>query len=380
MVVSAVAEGGLGGHVVLVLVGVPALGDDAADQRHADEDEADRAGCPLGRLGVVQLRHHHAAQEQDRPHGAVLQVLELRERAGTQQVDRHGPNPHGAGAEAGHDQDDRRGDRERADDPVEGERRVQDLQTEEHAERGHAGQQLLLVRGLQDGAEEVEADVQGEGDDRRHQNRHARRGVFGDREVHHDRGDDHDERGDVVEPAQGRQATLQPADPVHVLLLVEEVGDAEHGQEGAAERVDDRGGLRELVGVQVRVVHGQVDHLGEAEVGRELDDEDRQCEADQEDGHEDADGHEHELPARGEPLQQLAVHDRVVEAERDLQDRQDDDLQGVREASTPGHEADDEQRRDDGEPVGSPEGDLAAFGGVGGCHGRLPLSGSRYMY
>ena len=292
-VVSGVADG-LAGRVVLVItvVRVASLGDDAADQGDADEDEPDRAGRPLGRLDVVQLGNHHAAQEQDRPHGAVLQVLELGERAGAQQVDRHGPNPHGAGAEAGHDQDDRRGDRERADDSVEGERRVQDLQPDEHAERGHADQQLLLVLGLQDGAEEVEAEVQGEGDDRGEEDGYAGRGVLRDREVHRDRGEDHQEGCDVVVPAEGREAPLQPADPVLVLLLVEEVGDAEHDQEGAAERVDDRGGLGELVGVELRVLQRQVDDLGEAEIGRELDDEDRQREADQEYGDEDADGHE----------------------------------------------------------------------------------------
>lgn len=379
-VVSAVAgDDSLSGHLVLVVVWVATLGDDAADQGDADEDEPDRAGRPLGCLDVVQLGNHHAAQEQDRPHGAVLQVLELGERAGAQQVDRHGPNPHSAGTEAGHDQDDRRGDRECADDSVEGERRVQDLQTEEHAERGDAGQQLLLVLGLQDGAEEVEAEVQGEGDDRGNEDGHAGRGVFGYREVHHDRGDDHQERGDVVVPTERRQALLQPADPVLGLLLVEEVGDAEHDQEGAAERVDDRGGFRELVGVQVRVVQRQVDHLGEAEVGRELHDEDRQRETDQEHGDEDADGHEHELPARAEPLEQLAVHDRVVEAERHFQDRQDDDLERVRETALPGHGAPDEERCDGGEPVGAPEGDLVAGSGcaIGGCHGRIPLSGNR---
>ncbi len=327
---------------------------------------------------MVQLGDHHAAQEQDCPHGAVLQVLELGERAGAQQVDRHGPNPHGAGAEPGHDQDDRRGDRERADDSVEGERCVENLQPEEHAERGDASQQLLLVLGLQDGAEKVEAEMQGERDDRGDEDGHAGCGVFGDREVHHDRGDDHQEGRDVVVPAEGRQAPLQPADPVLVLLLVEEVGDAEHNQEGAAERVDDRGGLREFVGVQVRVVQRQVDDLGETEVGRELDDEDRQREADQEYGDEDADGHERELPARAEPLEQLAVHNRVVERERHLQDRQDDDLQRVRETPLPGHEAPDEERRHGGEPVGAPEGDLVArSGAIGGCHGRIPLSGSR---
>lgn len=259
--------------------------------------------------------------------GAVFEVPVLGEGAGADEMHGHGPDPHGAGSETGHDDQDGGSDGERPDHPVERERGVQHLQSDEH-DAGSSTDQYLhslrftLVGVVKRGAEHVEADVQQHPDDRGNEHGSALSVIDGEERDHRD--GDHDEDGDVVESAQRGQTRLQPADPVDVFLGVKEVADSDHEQERAAERADHRSGLHQVLCVHGWLMDGQVDDVPEGQPGGELHDEDGQREPDHEDGDQDAGGHERLLPDRGHAGDQFRVDDSVVEAERHLKEGQDD--------------------------------------------------------
>lgn len=99
----------------------------------------------------------------------------------------------------------------------------------------------------------------------------------------------------------------------------------------------------------------------EAGVGAVLHDQQRQHEAHDDDGKENADRHEHRLPERREPSDDTAVDSSVVEREQHLQDGQLDDEQRVREAALPGDERPYEHRGGCGEPVGLQQEDPPTF-------------------
>ena len=81
-----------------------------------------------------------AREGADRPVSAVLEVAVLRERAGADQVHGDRTDEHRSDEAQTQGDDDRvGGDRERADDTVERERRVEDLEVEEEEEAGLTG-------------------------------------------------------------------------------------------------------------------------------------------------------------------------------------------------------------------------------------------------
>src|SRR5690606_16620721 len=104
-----------------------------------DQDDTDETGDDLVDL-VLDGDQEDEREGADRVVRAVLQVDVVVEGALADQVDRQGPDVHGADTETQGHQDDVVGDGEGADHPVEGEGRVQHLEVEEHEERGLAGQ------------------------------------------------------------------------------------------------------------------------------------------------------------------------------------------------------------------------------------------------
>lgn len=362
----------------LALLALPS--DDARDDGECDEHHADATGRPLGRLGVEELDDHDHAEEQDGPVGTVLQEAVLGERAGAHQVDGHGPHPDGTRTETRHDQQDTRRDGERADDAVEAEAGVEHLEVEERSERRHADLDLvghrhrlgsLVVLLLEHGPEQVETHVQG---DTQH-GRDEHGGALGlvDGEEQHGSQHEHHEDRDVVELAQRSESTLERGEPVHVLLLVEEVADRDHQQERTTESLDGRPGLGQLGRVELGVVQRRLDDIAEPESTGELDDNDRKCESNDEHRDEDADSHEDGLPERRHGLQDLGIHHRVVEAEGDLQHREDGDRHDSLEAI----DETDSRPDDDGQDGSEPEGphDAMGLGGLRVGHGSLGHDG-----
>nr|WP_275423928.1 hypothetical protein [Virgisporangium aurantiacum] len=72
------------------------------------------------------------------------------------------------------------------------------------------------------------------------------------------------------------------------------------------------------------MVDRQVERVGRADTGGDGHQEQWEDQTHPQHGDHDADGEEQGLPALRHPAQDRRVHHRVVEGERDLQDRQDD--------------------------------------------------------
>ena len=318
----------------------------AGPEGERDEEHADEAGDPVRDL-QVDREDHAGGQGADGVVRTVLQVPVLGERAGPDQVDRHGTHEQGADAEAERDQDDHVGDGERAADPVERERRVLDLQVHECPECRPAGllggvvvlfeRELclgvvlvlaVLLFALEHRGEEADDHVQ---QDAGHAPREDLLLFVGGRgdgdDVDDRRGDEQRRDVQLAGLADAGQRTLDPRDPLDLPLLQDEV-EEDQQQEHAAEDGDGRVRDLQLLGVEVRVVQRQVPDVAEAHLGGQHDDDDREQEPHADDGDRDADGHEDQLPLGAHVLQDRRVDDRVVEGEGDLQDDQDRQLEG----------------------------------------------------
>ena len=149
-----------------------------------------------------------------------------------------------------------------------------------------------------------------------------------------------DRRGDRGDRADAGDRALDRRQPVPFLVGVEEEVQEHHQQEHAAEGRDRGVGRLEVLGVELLVVEGLVDHVRDRQPRGRRDDHDREHEPHPEDRDQDAPGQEDLLPARAHPLEDVRVDDRVVERDRDLEDREEQDDQ-------PDLGAPQDERRDD---------------------------------
>ena len=281
-----------------------------------------------------RLRVHDHRQREDRVERPVLEEAVLRERPLLHQHDRHGADVHRPDPEADGDDEEVLGQREGPDHPVEGEGGVEHLEVEEgpYPALRRALQRLLAA--VEKPAQHLhEEEGQEPPDGRVDEDARLRRFEKAREEEDEDKDDRH-----LDPPDRGvvGHLRLEPVDPVHVLFVVEEEGQAHHHQERAAEGRDG----------QVRVVHdagvflglgGREDHrLDRADLGRDHDDEEREEDPHPEDGDQDAPGQEAALPFGAHRLQLVGVDDGVVEGQRDLEHGED------------GHDEEDRQRPPDG--------------------------------
>jgi hypothetical protein len=135
---------------------------------------------------------------------------------------------------------------------------------------------------------------------------------------------------------------LDGLDPINMAVVINKEMQRQHQQEGAAESRDRRMRRFEMFGVFLGMVQRQVEHLGPGQVGRQHDDQERKDDAHAEYGDDHADGQEHLLPERRQPVQDLGIDDGVVKAEGQLdgdQDQGDDQRPGSHE------DGDSEQRQ-----------------------------------
>ena len=363
------------------------LEDEAARERGAYDAHAEQTGDDLVDMGP-DADEHDRCQRTDRPVGAVLEVDVLVQRSLADQVDRDRPDEHRTDEAEAEGDDDRVGrDRESADDAVERERCIQELEVEERHERRLTGQddQLGRCRRSLDGflfglflgldvehlAERVDTEVGQQPEPTCDEDGH---GVAGDEECdERDGGGGHDDRCHVEEAELGvladeAEGPFDPVQPVNVAVL-EDVVQEQHPEERAAEGVDLRAGLGHDVAVGaglVRVTLLECEHerLPHPDLRSEADDEKREDEAHAEHGDEDADGEEDLLPEPAHLAQHGGVDHRVVERERHLEDAEEDAQdQSIPTAVDPGsHQG--RGRYEERPAEDSPEHRVPFFGGV----------------
>ena len=131
---------------------------------------------------------------------------------------------------------------------------------------------------------------------------------------HHDQHDCH------FDAAHGGadHAALQRADPVHVLLFIEEIGEADHHQEGAAEGGDGDMCPFHDVGIGIGLEDRDVECGERAHLRGDRHDRQREEDAHAEDGDDDAPGQEALLPDRRHVLQLAGIDNGIVEGKRDF--------------------------------------------------------------
>ncbi len=128
---------------------------------------------------------------------------------------------------------------------------------------------------------------------------------------------------------------LQPVDHRHVVAVVilldldvHEPIQADQAQEGEAERVDQRSGGRQDRGVLVGVVQRQAAGLDVGQAGHVGHDDQRQRETHTEDRDEHADGQKQSLLGLVQLVDDQRIDRRVVEADADFQQRQQQGCDG----------------------------------------------------
>ena len=109
---------------------------------------------------------------------------------------------------------------------------------------------------------------------------------------------------------------------MEALGFVEEIAQADHQQEHAAEGQDARLGQLEQVVIVVGMVQGGIEGRGQADAAGQADQQQGAEEAHAEDRDHQAPGEEKLLLARGQPIEHAGVDHGVVKGEADLQRQQ----------------------------------------------------------
>ncbi len=273
---------------------------------------------------------------------AVLEVLELGQLVGVQQVQRHRANRQSADGQASGDQDDVVGDGERARHAVERERSILKLQVHEQPESRHARplndlaldrlDVIVVVFWLESRGEDVDCHEGGQADET--SEHHGILLVCTERCAEHQNRYRSDQVRQTVVLAAACEQTLKRSQP-RGLLLFEHVVQEDQQQEDAAEHGDLAVRVMQLVSVRVDVGECQVDDFGEAKSGGQRHDQDWEDEPHANDGDEVADGDEHLLPERAHLGQYSGVDDRVVTRESDLQGGNESQREYSQEAILP---------------------------------------------
>lgn len=142
------------------------------------------------------------------------------------------------------------------------------------------------------------------------------------------RSDQQRDEGDTdrehVDLAELGQRPLDPAQPLDVALLEDEV-EEDHQQEHATEGGDRGMRVRDQLLVTVGLVEREVHRLDGTELRADRDDDDGEDQPHAEDGDQHTDREEDLLPEGIHLLQDSGVDHRVVEGQRDLEDGKDRD-------------------------------------------------------
>ena len=109
---------------------------------------------------------------------------------------------------------------------------------------------------------------------------------------------------------------------MEALGFVEEIAQADHQQEHAAEGQDARLGQLEQVVIVVGMVQGGIEGRGQADAAGQADQQQGAEEAHAEDRDHQAPGEEKPLLARGQPIEDAGINHGVVKGEADLQGQQ----------------------------------------------------------
>ena len=148
---------------------------------------------------------------------------------------------------------------------------------------------------------------------------------------------------------------------MHILLVVEEVGEAHHHQKGAAKGRNRQMRIGHDAGIFIRLGGGKLQRLPRADLCGNGNDGQRKDNTHAEHGNDNAPGQEAVLPLGRHILQLVGIDDGIVEGQRDFQNRQ--------------HKADEEHRRHAGDRAGrlpaEPGTERKANGGKGKRPGEI---------
>ena len=233
---------------------------------------ANQAADPFGHFDVHRREHdprqHHQAEGTNGVVGAMLQIDELIKGPLAHQHQGDRTDEQGPQAEAGEDQGQLGGDRKGADRAIEAEGSIEQLQVDQAGDAtaggGPAHGLLFAAKGFGHGG----------ADDLQHQADHPgnqQLAPVGRRDPDLQQQQHHQGKGDLqgFDPAGAAEPRLNRPHPVQALGFVEEVAQADHQQEHAAEGQDARLGQLEQLVVGLGMVKGVIKGGRQADATRQ---------------------------------------------------------------------------------------------------------------
>ncbi|QTK79961.1 hypothetical protein AT6N2_C2336 [Agrobacterium tumefaciens] len=354
---------------------------DGRPQRDADEGRAAKAGNDLRDMNHG-LHVHDDGQDQDRIEGAVFQIAVFGKRPLLHQHDGHGAHIHGADAEADSDDEKVLRQCESADYAIEGEAGIQYFEIKKRTE-------AALCRPFQHFLAAIEnaADHFHQKEGQQTPDRGMEEGIGRDRtkfriiagaddagkDQHHDK---YESDFDALDGRIGRSFFLDPAHPMHILLMVEEEVETDHHQEGAAKCRDRQVSVTHDFRITFRLGRCHDDRRPGADIRGDDNDQQRKDDTHAKNGNQNTPGQEAMLPDRRHVLQLVGIDDGIVEGKRNFQHRQNDadEEDRGRAADRAGHfpakiaAEDQTDDSDDKSPL-----EVGERGFLGGAHVRSPF-------
>ena len=110
--------------------------------------------------------------------------------------------------------------------------------------------------------------------------------------------------------------------PVHALVIINEITEANHNQKRAAKSIDHRRGFVQNMAVFRRLIQRQINHFHKAMAARHHHDNNRQHEPHHKHRYENTDRQENFLPNLAHTGQHLAINHRVIKAKGHFQHHQ----------------------------------------------------------
>ena len=116
------------------------------------------------------------------------------------------------------------------------------------------------------------------------------------REIQHRRHAEHQTHLEILKPPSLGQPRLDMPHPVHALVIINEITEANHNQKRAAKSINHRRGFMQNMPVLDRLVQRQINHFHKSMTARHHHDDNRQHEPHHKHRHENPNCQEYLLP------------------------------------------------------------------------------------
>ena len=139
------------------------------------------------------------------------------------------------------------------------------------------------------------------------------------REIQHRRHAKHQTHLEILKPPSLSHPRLDMPHPMHALVIINEITEANHNQKRAAKGINHRRGFVQNMPVFRRSIQRQINHFHKSMTARHHHDDDWQHEPHHEHRHENSNRQEYLLPNLAHASQHLAVNHRVIKAKGNFQ-------------------------------------------------------------